>query len=483
LPGNEVVGCSGSTVVAFDGKGTQLWTSPTLPCRTPALADLEGDGTVEVVVEGGIVNGANGTLKVAFSSAISTPAVSDLDGDGKLDIADGTRAYRADGTLLADSGIPSGFAAIGDLDKDGKPEIVGINSSEGYRRLHVWHVISAAPGFEILRAPFDIHETAPSNPCGHLSGGGPPTIADFNGDFSPDVALAGSIAYVIFDGKKLVDPTVASTATLLWQNPTQDCSSAATGSSVFDFNGDGKAEAVYSDEIELRVYDGTTGNVLWQTCNTTGTLIEYPVIADVDNDGQADIVVASNAYAFSCNGTKQSGVRVIQSQSKSWVRTRRVWNQHTYHITNVEEDGSIPTNELANWTVPGLNNFRQNKQPGSEFAAPDATVSVKPRCSGTFGVLVEVRNLGSAPLPANVKVDVFTDTPATGTLLGSSATTVPLYGAQAEVLSIDLPSAPADVQSGIAPVYATVTPPPGVVECNTANNTSTPASAKCSIPR
>src|SRR6185436_596112 len=117
---------------------------------------------------------------------------------------------------------------------------------------------------------------------------------------------------------------------LIWQQPTHDCSSAATGSSVFDFNGDNKAEAVYSDEKYLRVYDGATGNVLWQTCNTTGTLIEYPVVADVDNDGQADIVVASNAYAYDCEGTKQSGIRVIQSQSKSWVRTRRVWNQHTY---------------------------------------------------------------------------------------------------------------------------------------------------------
>lgn len=481
VPGNEVVGCSGSTVTAFDGKGVPLWTSPSIGCRAPALADLEGDGTVEVVVEGGILNGKDGTVKAPFASGISVPAISDVDADGKLDIVGGQLAYKADGTLLADSGIPAGWGAVGDLDKDGKPEIIGINSGANYRTLHVWRVTSAAPGFEVVRAPFDIHETAPSNPCGHMSGGGPATIADFNGDGYPDVALAGSIAYVIFDGTKLMNPAVPSTGTLLWQTPTQDCSSAATGSSVFDFNGDGKAEAVYSDEIKLQVYDGVTGGVLWSTCNTTGTLIEYPVVADVDNDGQADIVVASNAYAFSCEGTKQSGVRIIQSQSKSWVRTRRVWNQHTYHITNVEEDGTIPQHETPNWTVPGLNNFRQNKQPGSEFAAPDATVTVKPRCTGPFGVLVEVRNLGSAPLPKGVAVDVYSGTPPSGTLLASSATTIPLYGAQAEVLAIDLSSAPADVQSGATPVYATVTPPANVLECRTDNNTSAPASAKCSI--
>jgi hypothetical protein len=31
------------------------------------------------------------------------------------------------------------------------------------------------------------------------------------------------------------------------------------GSSVFDFNGDGKAEVVYSDEYHLWMYDGSTG--------------------------------------------------------------------------------------------------------------------------------------------------------------------------------------------------------------------------------
>lgn len=482
VPGNEIVGCANGSALAFTAAGTHVWTSPVVGCRAPALADLDGDGTVEVVVEGGILDGATGALEAGFASGTSVPAVSDVDGDGKLDVVDGRRAYRADGTLLADCGIASGWAAVGDLDVDGKPEIVGINAADGARRLHVWRVTSAPPGFEILRQPFDLHETAASNPCGHLAGGGPPTIADFNGDGFPDVALAGSIAYVIFDGKKLVDPTVPSAGTLLWQNPTRDCSSAATGSSVFDFNGDGKAEAVYSDEIQLRIYDGTTGNVLWQTCNTTGTLIEYPVIADVDNDGQADIVVASNAYAFDCQGTRQSGVRVIQSASRSWVRTRRVWNQHTYHVTNVDEDGTIPTQEVRNWTVPGLNNFRQNKQPGSEFAAADATVSVEARCSGPFGVLVEVRNLGSAPLPPGVTVEVFAGTPPSGTLLATSSTTLPLYLAQAEVLSIDLATAPPDVQSGATTVFAQVTPPSGVVQCRTDNDTSPPASAACEVP-
>ncbi len=123
------------------------------------------------------------------------------------------------------------------------------------------------------------------------------------------------------------------------------------------------------------IYEGETGQELFKTCNTTHTLNEYPVIADVDNDGQADIVVVSNAHNqnIKCEGTQQSGVRIFGSASGSWVRTRRIWNQHSYHITNVEEDGTIPVNEPPNWQQPGLNDFRLNKQPGNEFAAPDAS--------------------------------------------------------------------------------------------------------------
>ena len=46
---------------------------------------------------------------------------------------------------------------------------------------------------------------------------------------------------------------------VLWTSSTQDTSSPRTGSSVFDFNSDGKPEAVYRDECWLRVYNGADG--------------------------------------------------------------------------------------------------------------------------------------------------------------------------------------------------------------------------------
>jgi len=210
-------------------------------------------------------------------------------------------------------------------------------------------------------------------------------------------------------------------------------------------------------------------------------------VADVDNDGQADIVVASNAYGITCpdDGSKQSGIRVFSSKNGSWVRTRRVWNEHTYHITNINEDGTVPAVEKPNFTQPGLNDYRQNRQPEGEFSAPDAVVSVAPKCFGDYGVVATVRNLGSAALPAGVPVGFYYGK-APGTKLGSGVTKKALYPAEAEAITLLLPNAPPTVTSGMDPVFAVVDdndPTPNFHECRTDNNTSDPKSAKCEEPQ
>ncbi|APR79969.1 Hemolysin-related protein RbmC [Minicystis rosea] len=510
-PGNEVVACGvDGAAHAFTGAGNPLWTSPAVTCMMPSIADLDGDGAVEVIVEGGILDGATGALKHAFNPPLNgTFVVSDIDGDGKLDIVTSSRGYHDDGNLFVDTkiaatgqfdGTPdwkSPWPAIGDFDKDGKPEIAVIDNLA--HTISVWRYDAAAPQlFQSVRAPIDINLHFPVNTCASTSwggthGGGPPTIADFDGDGVPDVGTAGGIGYVVFDGKKLIDP--ASTDPILWAQPTVDCSSASTGSSVFDFDGDGKAEVVYSDQNHLRIYDGKTGDVLISVCNTTATLIEYPVIADVDNDGHADILVVSNAYGqaspdLACNdGTAnaQSGVRIFGDANNSWVRTRRVWNEHAYHVTNVNEDGSIPAHELPNWTQPGLNDFRQNKQPGSEFSAPDVVVSVAPRCTGSYALVATVRNIGQAALPAGVVVGFYEGTPPGGTSLGQGTTTKVLYPAESEAVVLPLASPSQGIINGSTPVYVVVDDGapahPSWHECRTDNNIGGPNAVGCSVPQ
>ncbi len=102
----------------------------------------------------------------------------------------------------------------------------------------LWRHDPTAPGgFVIVREPVDINGTLDPALCapgsaGSTRGGGPPTVADFDGDGVPDVALAGGVGYAILNGAKLVDPAVAGPDTFLWVKQTRDCSSAATGSST-----------------------------------------------------------------------------------------------------------------------------------------------------------------------------------------------------------------------------------------------------------
>jgi hypothetical protein len=185
-----------------------------------------------------------------------------------------------------------------------------------------------------------------------------------------------------------------------WRRVSEDDSSRATSSSVFDFNGDGAAEVVYGDECYLRIYDGATGLVYSALPSVSRTAIENPVIADVDNDGNAEIVFVQNNSFEQCdegdtdrngwandllqngaNGTvaKDSlpaGITVLGDPTDTWVAARRVWNQHSYHVTNVLESGGIPLHEPESFkplNARVYNTYRS--QPRTYGVAPDLTVT------------------------------------------------------------------------------------------------------------
>ena len=119
----------------------------------------------------------------------------------------------------------------------------------------------------------------------------------------------------------------ASDVTVRWSANVTDFSGLATAT-AFDFLGDAVAEAIYADETQIYVFDGQTGNVSLTAPRSSGTLIEYPVVADVDNDGSAEIVYVSN-YS-----TGQTGptVIVLRDATDRWIPARRIWNQYAYHV-------------------------------------------------------------------------------------------------------------------------------------------------------
>jgi outer membrane protein OmpA-like peptidoglycan-associated protein len=90
--------------------------------------------------------------------------------------------------------------------------------------------------------------------------------------------------------------TAAGTATQhIWSFGTNDMS-GSTGITAFDFDGNGMREIVYRDQSTLRIINGNLATpVNYATAAvSSATWGEYPIVADLNNDGQAEIAVTGN---------------------------------------------------------------------------------------------------------------------------------------------------------------------------------------------
>ncbi len=412
---------SNSGIYAFSNTGTLKWVAKDkqgkiapLPISWggAAIADLNGDGNPEVIVGDAIIRGSDGLVLCQGGQGNGSDdqrrplsAIADLNGDGKQEVVTGRAAYQHDCSVLWNNGAKDGYVAIADFNADGKPEVAVVSSG-------TLRVQNGQTGKVLMSVAI---------PGG---GSGPPTIADFNGDKKPDIAAAGSNYYVIYS-----PDFTTNKLSLLWQYKTQDFSSGRTGSSVFDFEGDNKAEAVYNDERFMRVFDGATGKVLFSQANTSATTIEYPIVVDVNNDDRAELIFCSN------NGT-MAHLRVFRDKLDNWVNTRNVWNQHAYNVTNIctgdrfcppgSTFGQVPAKPLDNWKTAGLNNFRQNAQGKGVFDAADLLPKgLKGRwkpCTLTLTAGVWVVNQGTKRIPSKIPVSWFQESGGKRTLLQTTAT-------------------------------------------------------------
>jgi hypothetical protein len=379
----EIVGIdSGGSVVVFDHLGNLLATAGTpsgvAEWDSPAIADVDGKFPPEIIIGGQVSRYANKAIQVLWTKGVTSPSggtttiVADIDGDNKPEVICGNKVFNGvDGTDKTPAKLAAltgggGFNATGDFDKDKKPDLVTIQSGQV-------SVFSFAKG-DFIFGPFQTGDAS----------GGAPVVADFDGDGVPEFGTAGGHNYFVFSMKcdpknKAPQCDKNTNFGVLWKKTTQDFSSGVTASSVFDFNGDGKAEVVYRDECWLRVYNGPDGKTLFAASVTSVTCTEEVVVADTDNDGHADIVVPSDSLQ-SCNGPeadtgtpqgpKTSGVIVYQDPMNRWMPSRGMWNQNSYHITNINDDNTIPIPEKDNWLT--WNDYRQNTEGTFQMAGPKA---------------------------------------------------------------------------------------------------------------
>lgn len=202
--------------------GTETSRAYVFDAHGTALPGWEGGVVLDEPITDGFMNGGGG------SRSISQPAIADLDGDGSPEIIIGSNILQADGTqIFSDSGAKNALsAAVGDLDHDPftlevvvgekgwrwdsitssfvsfdpftlsrflSPAIIG-DCGEGHRDVVAGNRATTTPGVIAFHVQGEdagqFFDGYPKSLYGKTGDAGAPVIGDFNGDGCVQVAAA-----------------------------------------------------------------------------------------------------------------------------------------------------------------------------------------------------------------------------------------------------------------------------------------------------
>jgi subtilisin family serine protease len=228
-------------------------------------------------------------------SQLRTPAIADLDGDGQVELigidSNFIHVYHADSSQV--SGFPLalqsiGYPAIGDVDGDGQLEIVTITRDAGLK-LSI-RIVSGDGVIErsIATSLTDASLTAPA-------------LADLTGDAIPEIVVQGDNGVGVWRG---------STGAALpgWPVSLANATRGNSSPVVGDVDGDQQPDIIFSTRSATNPQVGTLHGY-----SRTGTLLTHlpktlpmgsgavPAIADIDRDGRNEVVV-SGSYARNGSG-------------------------------------------------------------------------------------------------------------------------------------------------------------------------------------
>ena len=295
-----------SQIVAATLAGKTLWTAQASGKvrPAPALADLDGDGSVDVIVgdESGALRALAGTtgkplwtVKTGESGAgargyIGAVAIADLDGDGKDDVVAAARdailaAYRGkDGSVLWQHGGGSGVHAsptIADFDLDGAPEVLAAWS---YGELSVHDGKTGAVRWG----------TALQHDDGGIEGLFATPTPLPGGPGEPGVLVAGTAWWEEVDGVILLGPAARKFRAFEGR--------VTASPVVVDLDGDGRPEAIVGSEKGVLLAFTADGKRA-ELAKLGGPIEASAMLADVDLDGTLELLVASNDGVLTCFAT------------------------------------------------------------------------------------------------------------------------------------------------------------------------------------
>lgn len=375
LPGYIVLAAMDGYLYAYDKAGNLKWVTLTPTGRS------NSPYTTYNVPDNGSGSG--------FKSA--NILFADFNGDGRAEIVTGDRIFDLEtGRLLLDCQFLAGrrlwypIVSVVDVNKDGKPELVwggnvysiNITSRTGTAGntfslmkqvsnapLPNLQVTATAPADFDLDGQVDILAHSANqfyiyNPLtgaikarrtltSSQNGEGTPFVGDIDGDQYPEIMYGESAspnfhisAWTIYKAGSPPNPTPQ----LKWQKQTTD-ESRSTGLTLFDFDQNGKYEILYRDHDLLRIFDGTSQATMATPVASipcvSGTQSEYPITADVDNDGAAEIIVTGGPKG---NDTQMGYLYIFNpSPGTRWAPARKVWNQYSYNVVNINGDLTVPS--------------------------------------------------------------------------------------------------------------------------------------------
>ncbi|MDR2205255.1 MAG: VCBS repeat-containing protein, partial [Flavobacteriaceae bacterium] len=417
---------------------------------SPVIADIMGAGRTQVVMQNKVIDTrtgniiADGGTGMIPNTGLSTfswgrighliqsgsdnygyescPVVIDIDNDGIQEIIGGDCVYTANIVNFDNSAgnfftlklravtvgfitpqtIRDGGTAVADMDNDGLLDVIVTGIPNSFNA--TLYIYNPRTGAVLHTNPItDIPKSSGSPPFGPSR----PFVGDFDNDGYPEIALTGYFSlrsYKYNPATKLLN--------LFWALPTTD-QSASTTLTVFNFAHDGKHRLVYRDEETLRIIDGSTNppvvdGIFPNVESPTGN--EFPIVADINGDGAAEIIVTGLDDADPNSSWIHRGqLRVYASNGAPWAWARKVWNQASYYATNVNEDLTIP---------------RHPFNPATVFPGLDGVLGTADDVRPFNGFLKQQTSIGINGLPIWLLPDVFTNLSLIQTTLTGNELTI-----------------------------------------------------------
>ncbi len=361
-----------------------------------ACAQFQAGSTLHWCTGVMVLDGADGSVRQRFIApsdnvgrenyARAHVMVADLTGSGAPNVIANGAVWDADGNLVSNRlGVRAYSLALAQLDDSGQVSI-----------------ISQEPGFVVAR-----HADGSVQWQSMIYGGGATdvpgnlSVADLDGDGSPDITTTLEGYQFAYDAK----------GEIKWIHHYADGNGLRTidqfkRPAVFDLDGDGIAEVIMPTTLGLEFTDGKTGAtktvVPWPALGVTNTgqsnglanaYNTSAVVADIDGSGHASILLTVPLYSY----LSSQYLVAVRAQNNDWRPAPTVYNEFSYHVSNVDNVGHIPLVEADNFSTPRTNVF------GNQAQTQDP---VDPRVHSSTSFTYAASNGTLASDPATVTINI-----------------------------------------------------------------------------